>query len=113
MERDRPGDWDHSYYIGIKGALLEHAVTPDAIMTDATYPYHIQLGQLTRRQCRRIAFLLGQRGGIFTLRLQKWARGGFYQTGYLVTGGSLSILLESAFRKSSLSPPLQEFHISF
>ena len=82
-------------------------------MADSTYPYHIQLGRLTRRQRRRLFRLLGQGSGRFTLRVSKWARGGFYQAGYLVTGGSLSLLLESAFRELSLPPPLQEFHISF
>ena len=57
---DRPAGWDRSYYVDIKGPLLKHAVTPDAIMTDSTYPYHVQLGRLTQRQCKRIAFLLAQ-----------------------------------------------------
>ena len=113
MQWEQQDGWPPSYYIDIKGTILNHAITPDACMSDATYPYHIQMGNLTRRQRRRIARLLDLRGGRFTLRVQKWARGGFYQTGYVITGGSLSILLESVFKEFALSPPLQEFHISF
>ena len=113
MEWDRQVGWPPSYFIEIRGSLLSHAVTPDAIMSDSTYPYHIQLGRLTRRQRRRLFRLLGQRGGRFTLRVTKWAQGRHYQTGYLVTGGSLSLLLDSAFRQYFLSPPLQESQISF
>ena len=81
-------------------------------MSDASYPDHIQMGSLTRRQRRGIARLLDLRGGRFTLRVQKWARDGFYQTGYLVTGGFLSVLLGSVAQGFSLTPPLQEYHIS-
>ena len=55
MQWDRPFGGAPSYYIDIQGSVLIHAVTPDAIMADATYPYHIQLGRLTRRQRKRMA----------------------------------------------------------
>ena len=105
MQWDQQDGWPPSYYIDIKGPILNHAVTPDASMSDDTYPYHIQMGFLTRRQRKRVAQCLALRGGRFTLRVQKWARGGSFQTGYVVTGGSLSLLLDALFEEFSLIPP--------
>ena len=113
MQWEQQDGWPPSYYIDIKGTILNQAITPDACMSDATYPYHIQMGNLTRRQRRRIARLLDMRGGRFTLRVQKWTRGGLYQTGYLVTGGSLSVLLGSVAQELVLIPPLGEYDVCF
>ena len=82
-------------------------------MADSTYPYHIQMGFLTRRQRRRLARILNDRGGKWTLRVEKFAPNGHYQTGYRVTSGSIGALLGSLTQELSISPPLGEYHISF
>ena len=113
MQWEQQDGWPPSFYIDVKGKILNHAITPEACMSDATYPYHVQMGFLTRRQRRRLARSLNMRGGKFTLRVQKWARGGFYQTGYLVTGGSLPVLLGSVTQEFSIAPPLGGYDVSF
>ena len=82
-------------------------------MSDSSYPYHIQVGYLMRRQQRRLWHLLAQRNGRWTIRVSKWAQGSHFQTGYRVSRGSIAGLLDAAFREFALTPPLQEFHISF
>ena len=97
----------------IRGSITRYGITPNESMKDSTYPHHVQLGFLTKRQRKRLQGLLRQRKGRWTLRVTKWARGSFSQTGYLATGGSLTLLLQAACKEFSLEPPLQEFHISF
>ena len=76
MQWEPQDGWPPSYYIDVKGTVLNHGITPQGCMSDATYPYHIQMGFLTRHQRRRLARLLHMRGGKWTLRVQKWAPNG-------------------------------------
>ena len=101
------------FFVEIPGSITRYGITPNESMKDSTYPHHVQLGFLTKRQRKRLQRLLRQRKGRWTLRVSKWAQGSFSQTGYLATGGSLTLLLQAAFKEFSLEPPLQEFHISF
>ena len=113
MVWEKQEGWPDSYFIEVQGPITAQGVTPDASMSDSTYPHHIQVGPLTRRQKIRLAHLLSKRNGRFTLRVSKWAPGGHFQTGYLVSGGSMAVLLDSVSRQFGLTPPLQEWHISF
>ena len=113
MVWDKQEGWPDSFFIEVRGPITSHGVTPDESMSDSTHPHHIQVGPLTHRQKMRLALRLSQRNGRFTLRVSKWAPEGHFQTGYLVSGGSLALLLDSTFRQFGLTPPLQGWHISF
>ena len=113
MEWELQEDWPDSFFIEVTGNIVRHGITPQACMSDSSYPYHIQMGFLNRYQRRRFARLLKRRDGKWTLRVSKWAPNGHYQTGYRVVGGTIFQFLGSVTRELSISPPLGEYHISF
>ena len=71
MQWEPQDGWPPSYFIEVTGSIVRHAITPEACMADSTYPYHIQMGFLTRYQRRRLARILNGRGGKWTLRVEK------------------------------------------
>ena len=93
--------------------VLRHDITPDGSMEECGLPYHISMGWLTRRQARRVNHLLADHRYRMTVEVAKWAVPGLYQTGYILTGGSLLQVLRQIEGEFNLIPALDEWHISF
>ena len=92
--------------------MLLHHITPNDFVDDRCLPYHCSLGWLTRRQAKRVNRLLYNHRYRLTVRVAKWAVPGPYQTGYLLTGGSLLQVLRRVAWEFNMRPPLGAWHIS-
>ena len=92
--------------------ILRHHITPDGSMDECGLPYHISLGWLTRRQAKRVNRLLANHRYRLTVQVAKWAVPGLYQTGYILTGGSLLQVPRRVEGKFGMRPPLGAWHIS-
>ena len=108
--------WDGeagSFYIEVSNEeLVRGGIRPDEAVVDKAYPYHTQLGWIGADRAQPLQNDLHALGHQVTLDLQKWSWS-TYQTGYLLSGGSLRALLHARFAGWGLAPPLSQFHISF